>query len=447
MVTEPRRSWRLRALAALAALELLAGVTGAVVLREHGALPGTQADRARSVPVDDAESQRTVAVERLLADRAQAIRRRDRAAFVATLDTAPSAAPFRKRQAKVFDALEDVPLGSWSYTVDPARERVPDARVDALRGPGWWAPDVVLRYQLKGFDPKPTRAEQYFTFVQREGRWLVASDDDFKAVGQASTPGIWDGGDVVVVRGARCLVMGHPASATLLRQVADAVDAAVPRVTAVYGSAWTRNVVVLVPDTSAELAELLDTRSDFSQIAAVATAELENSAEYEPVGDRVIVNPPNFAKLGSLGRRVVLTHEVTHVATRRATGPYVPTWLVEGFADYVGYQGVDIPLSVAARELRTAVRAGKVPTGLPTAQDFEATNKDLSQVYEQAWLAVSRLAEVHGRDKVLAFYRDLGAVREGNDAEVVEAQFRKAFGRSTGAFVEDWTATLRLRLR
>lgn len=446
-VTQPRTSWRLRALAGLAALELVAGVTGAVVLREDRALPGVQADRARSVPVDDAEAKRTAAVERLLADRAQAIRRRDRAAFVATLDSHPSAAPFRTRQARVFDALEDVPLGSWSYSLDPTRERVPDARVDALRGPGWWAPDVVLRYQLTGFDPTPTRAEQYFTFVQRDGRWLIASDDDFKTVGQASTPGIWDGGDVVVVRGARCLVMGHPASSRVLRQVADAVDAAVPRVTSVYGTGWSRKVVVLVPDTSEELAELLDTRSDFSQIAAVATAELENSAEYAPVGDRVIVNPPNFAKLGTLGRRVVLTHEVTHVATRRASGPYVPTWLVEGFADYVGYQGVDIPLSVAARELRAAVRAGRVPTRLPTAQDFEATNKDLSQVYEQAWLAVSRLAEVHGRDALLAFYRDLGAVREGDDAQVLEAQFRKAFGRSTSDFVEDWAATLRLRLR
>lgn len=446
-MTEPRRSWRLRALAALAALELVAGVTGAVLLRDDGALPGRPADRARSVPMDDPEARRTAAVERLLSDRAQAIRRRDRPAFLATLDPDPSAAPFRARQVKVFDALADVPIGSWSYQLDPTRERVPDARVDALRGPGWWGPDVVLRYQLKGFDPRPTRAEQYFTFVQRSGRWVIASDDDFKAVGQASTPGIWDGGDVVVVRGARCLVMGHPASARMLRQVADAVDAAVPRVTAVFGDGWSQKVVVLVPDTSAELAELLDSRSDFSQIAAVATAELEGGADYSPVGDRVIVNPPNFTKLGSLGRRVVLTHEVTHVATRATSGPLVPTWLVEGFADYVGYQGVDVPLSVSARELRAAVRAGRVPTRLPTEQDFEATNKELSEVYEQAWLAVSRLAEVHGRAKLLAFYRDIGAAREGEEDAVVEAAFRKAFGRSTADFVEDWTATLRLRLR
>ncbi|MDP3713666.1 MAG: hypothetical protein Q8R60_14420 [Mycobacteriales bacterium] len=446
-MTEPRRSWRLRALAVLAALELTAGVTGAVVLHEDAALPGLASDRARSVPDDDPEAVRTAAVERLLGDRAQAIRRRDRAAFVATLDPDPSAAPFRKRQAKVFDALADVPIGSWSYALDPTRERVPDARVDALRGPGWWAPDVVLRYQLKGYDPSPTRAEQYFTFVQRAGRWLVASDDDFKAVGQASTPGIWDGGDVVVVRGARCLVLGHPASARTLRQVADAVDAAVPRVTAVFGSDWTRKVVVLVPDSSAELAELLDSRSDFSQIAAVATAELESSADYKPIGDRVIVNPPNFTKLGSLGRRVVLTHEVAHVATRKASGPLMPTWLVEGFADYVGYQGVDLPLSVSARELRAAVRAGRVPKALPTDRDFDATNKELSEVYEQAWLAVLRLAEVHGRAKLLAFYRDVGAAREGDRDAIVEAAFRKAFGRSTADFVEDWTATLRLRLR
>ncbi len=446
---DARLSWRLRGLVIVVVLELLAGLTAAVSLRESPGSAGSAADRARTNPpeADAAEQERTDAVRRLLSDRAQAVRRRDRAAFLALLDPAPAAAPFRASQAVVFDALADVPLASWAYSLDPSRERVPNARVDALRGPDWWAPDVVLRYAIKGFDARPTRAEQYFTFVPRDGRWFLASDSDFKEVGESSTPGIWDGGAVVVVRGRSSLVLGHPSSGGMLRQIADAVDAAVPRVTAVFGTGWSQRVVVLVPDTSAELAELLDTRSDFTQIAAVATAELEDSAEYRPVGNRIIVNPPNFAKLGSIGRRVVLTHEVTHVATRAASGPFVPTWLAEGFADYVGYQGVDLPLSVSARELRTAVRAGRLPSVLPTDSDFEATNKELSQVYEQAWLAIVRLAEVHGRGKVLAFYRDLGAERSGDREAVIEADFRKAFGRSTAAFTKDWIASLRSKLR
>jgi hypothetical protein len=443
------RGRALRVLLAVAATAELA--TGAVLLRSDRFtdLATTSTDRARVAPAesDDPLVRRTAAVERLLAERAQAIRRRDRAAFVATLDPDPAAAPFRRRQLQVFDALADVPLASWSYDLYAGQERPPDARVDRLRGPGWWAPDVLLRYALKGYDPVPTLAEQYFTFVQRDGRWLLASDDDFKEVGHASTPGIWDGGDVVVVRGKSSLVLGHPRSRAVLRRVADEVDAAVPRVTKVFGTAWSQKVVVLVPDTSAELAELLDTRSDFSQIAAVATAELEGGADAKPVGDRVIVNPPNFAKLGDLGRRVVLTHEVTHVATRGISGPHVPTWLVEGYADYVGYAGLDVSLSVAARELKAAVRAGRVPSRLPTDADFDATSARLPEVYEQAWLAVSRLVEVHGLPKVHAFYRDIGASRGGDRDAALEAAFRKAFGRSTADFTRDWVATLRTRLR
>jgi hypothetical protein len=446
-VTEPRTTWRVRLLALAVVLELVGGVAAAVSLRDDAADRTASGDRARATPSGQGgEEDRTDAVNRLLSDRAQAIRRRDRAAFLAGIDTEPSATPFRRRQTQVFESLGKVPLASWSYSLDPMQERVPDTRVDALRGKGWWAPDVVLRYAIKGFDSKPTRAEQYFTFVKRDGRWLIASDDDFKAVGQASTPGIWDGGELVVVRGKRSLVLGHPRSRRVLRLVADETDAAVPRVTAVFGTAWAQKVVVLVPDTSAELAELLDTRSDFSQIAAVATAELEDSSDYRPVGDRIIVNPPNFEKLGSIGRRVVLTHEVTHVATRAASGPFAPTWLVEGFADYVGYQGVDLPLSVAARELRAAVRAGRVPTTLPTEQDFEATNPELSQVYEQAWLAVVRLARDHGQAALLRFYRDVGAARTGDPADVVEKSFRKAFGRSAAEFTRAWSAGLRSSL-
>ena len=442
------QSRRLRLLALLAATELVVGGVTALRWADEVAPPTTSADRARAtVDTDDPQVRRTRAIERLLADRAQAIRRRDRAAFLAGIDTGPAATAFRKRQAAVFAALEDVPLASWSYDVDPVRERPADARVDRLRGPGWYAPDVVLRYALKGFDVRPTVAEQFLTFVQRDGRWLLAADDDFKEVGQASTPGIWDGGDVVVVKGERSLVLGHPRSKGLLRRVADEVDAAVPRVTRVYGRAWSQKVVVLVPDTSAELAELLDTRSDFSQIAAVATAELTGGDGFNPVGDRVIVNPPNFAKLGRLGQQVVLTHEVTHVATRQASGPLVPTWVVEGFADYVGYQDTRVPLAVAAKELREAIRAGKGPKALPEERDFEATNPDLAQVYEQAWLAVTRLVEVHGLPRFLAFYRDVGSTLEGDREAVTEAAFRKAFGRDQAAFTADWLQRLRTTLR
>jgi hypothetical protein len=217
-------------------------------------------------------------------------------------------------------------------------------------------------------------------------------------------------------------------------------------VTSVWGANWSQRLVVLVPSTQAELNRIIGGSGDFSQIAAVATAELRDSGNgYHPVGDRIVINPPTFAKLGTLGRRVVLTHEVAHVATRAASGPEAPAWLVEGFADYVGYRGVRVPYSASASELRSAVRRGDVPAALPTEHDFEGDNKDLAKVYEEAWLAVTLIAEQHGRDGLLRFYREVG--RADARPTAVNDAFRRLWGTSVATFTAQWRHDLVTRLR
>jgi hypothetical protein len=230
-----------------------------------------------------------------------------------------------------------------------------------------------------------------------------------------------------------------------MRRVATSIDAAVPRVTAVWGSAWSQRVVALVPTDQDELSRVVGGRGDYSQIAAVATAELTDAnLGYHPVGDRIVVNPPNFSKLGSLGRRVVITHEVTHVATRAASGPAAPTWLVEGFADYLGYRGLHVPYSVSAAELRDAVRSGHAPTVLPTDHDFDGANKDLAKVYEEAWLAVSLIVREHGRDGLVRFYRTVG--RADAPSTAVNDAFRSLWATDLVTFTTDWHHDLQTRL-
>jgi hypothetical protein len=241
----------------------------------------------------------------------------------------------------------------------------------------------------------------------------------------------------VVVRGTSSLVLGHRSSRRLMRTIADGVDAAVPRVTKVWGTGWSRKVVVLVPSSQDELESLVGGSGDYDRIAAVATAELTGS---HAVGDRILVNPPNFAKLGSLGRRVVLTHEVTHVATRDATAPGTPTWLVEGFADYVGYVGVQLPYRVSAQELRAEVRRGRLPKQLPADSDFAGSNADLAQVYEQAWLAATLLGRLYGEQALVRFYKEVGGGR------TTEAAIRALLGTDTAAFTRAWRRDLTRRL-
>ncbi len=384
-------------------------------------------------------------VERLLQARSAAILDRDRAAFLATVD--PRATALMARQAAMFDALAAVPLASWDYTIELLSGRPADSALDLRYGRGqWWAPEVSLSYALAGFDDRPSTSEQHVTFVRRGGRWLLGADDDFDAAGDATPRALWERGPVVAVRAAGVLVLGH-GDTSLLRNVASQTAAAIPRVSAVWGSDWSRQVVVLVPRDAAELASLLKSTQDFSQIAAVATAEYSGPTSADGTAtDRILVNPDTFAKLGMLGRRVVLTHEVTHVASRRASGPLIPAWLAEGFADYLGYKGVKVPLDVAARELRKDVRAGRLPTTLPADDAFSGSNPELAQAYEQSWLAVRLLVENYGEAAVLSFYQAVGASRSGPESLVLATELDRAFGLDLARLTADWRAALQRQL-
>ncbi|MDT7549580.1 MAG: hypothetical protein QOE84_1974, partial [Actinomycetota bacterium] len=107
--------------------------------------------------------------------------------------------------------------------------------------------------------------------------------------------------------------------------------------------------------------------------------------------------------------------------------------------------GVGVPYAVSAQELRGAVRAGHLPSALPSEHDFDGTNPDLAQVYEQAWTAVSLIAETYGRDRLLRFYRAVGQAEETSSA--VDDVFRDALGTDLASFTASWRRDLSTRLR
>ena len=427
------------------AAQLAAALAGTALVRSvHDGPAPAAAVRGRPAPGVDLDAARVAAVRRLLDVRAAAIRDRDRTAWLSTVD--PAATAFRSKQAALFDALAAVPLSDWAYRLDASSEAPAGVALDRARGPGWWAPAVTLSYRIAGYDDVATRETQQLTFVPRGAGWYIAADDDFAGAGRDTSRGLWDSGPVTVVRGEHSIVLGHPGWRSTMRRVAAGLDAAVPRVNRIWGTDWSGRVVALVPSSQAELSHIVGGHGDYSQIAAVATAELTDAnAGYHPVGDRIVINPPTFAKLGSLGRRVVLTHEVTHVATRSASGPAAPAWLVEGFADYVGYQGVQTPYGVSAAELRDAVHRGQLPTALPADGDFDGSNPNLAQVYEQGWLAVSLLADRYGRDGLLRFYRSVGG--PGAPSSALDGAFASLWGSDLAAFTAAWRRDLQTRLR
>src|SRR6059058_3368524 len=408
----PRRLGILLALVPVLAVGLADAVIAVRTANPHH--PATASGSHLAVharPTDQTDARRISALHALLARRAAAVLHHDRAAFLATVD--PAQPRFVSEQKREYAAIAVVPLASWSYDLNAAAAQQPVPQLARYRAPTWAPVHFTLDYAIRGFDASPTSLRQFPTFVQRPKGWFVASFSDFASSSQRSDVDIWNFGAVRTARAPGVLVLGHPASLGLMRDIAAEAAAAIPRVSAVWGRAWPRRVVVLVPSSQHELAQIIDDSGDLSQIAAVASAEVQDCpGPQNPVGYRVAINPRNWPKLSALGRRVVLTHEITHVATRSVTGSCTPTWLVEGFADYVGYLGTGVPTTVVAQELAGDVRRGRVPRRLPSNTEFDGANKRLAQAYEGAWMATHLIVARWGQRTLVRLYRAVGSSNE-----------------------------------
>ncbi|WP_432155743.1 hypothetical protein [Streptomyces sp. bgisy153] len=357
--------------------------------------------------------------QRLLDRRAAALLAHDAGAYA------------RTGAGAAFERVRAVPLADWSYRVTGTHRTG-----DAL------AVDADLSYRVRGHDRAPVTVPRALRLARDAGgRWAVAEERPAPKAGQQ----LWDQGTVTVVRGRHSLVMGVGQSGERLRSFADLADRAVPAVSAVWGTDWAGQVVLLVPTSLEGMAGLLGSpASSYRGIAAVTTGE--TGGPPRAPADRIVVNPDAYRTLGPIGRQVVITHETTHVATRAHTNGATPLWLSEGYADWVGYRDTDRGPAEAAPELARAIAEGRAPDALPTDEDFgfggDATR--LAQAYEGGWMACRVIAERWGEERLHAFYRAVGA--HGKREGAVEGALRDVLGTTLRDFTADWQDYLRARL-
>ncbi len=367
---------------------------------------------------------------------------RDRSAFVADLDRSTTASAYRSAQTAMFDNLAAVPLAAWSYRISAP---VTGGSVLSEAAARHHAPVLIARvafsYRLRGIDPAPTEHDIWLTFVRRSGHVRIAGDSDLADQGGQSWHGPWDFGPVGAYRGAACLVLAHPAFATRVAGLASMVDSAVEAVTAVWGPGWAREVAVFVPDTPAELQASLGGPAG-PDVAAQTVGDPSNPA----TGLRVVLDPDAQARLSPLGLRIVVRHEVTHVAAWSVTSDAMPTWLVEGLAEYVGNLDSGQPVAVAAGELAAQVRAGRLPAALPTDGDFANRGTQLPPIYEQAWLACRLIAAIAGQPGLVRLYH-LVAASVGTPAAAVDSALRTVVHMTSAQFTARWRQYLRTELR
>jgi hypothetical protein len=430
----PNRRSHARAIALIVAAVLVAA--GVAFVWGDDAERGAETAKPRPTAqrTSNAAVGRSTGIGDLLASRARAVRDHDKAAFLALID--PTAEQFRAQQSELFDRLGQVPLAGWSYELAGDGPALPKDRAASLPK-GSTIARVRLDYRLAGSDSQVER-EQYFTVVPRGGHWLLAGNDDATASGLKTEPDIWDLGPVRVVHGQSSLILGNAPEKDLQRLATEA-DRGVRDVGGVWKRNWSRHPVVVLPKSQSDMAALIGNNGKgLSQIAAVTTGSFESGLSR---GDRVVVNPEAWRTLGALGRRVVLAHEMTHLATRAITVNDVPIWLSEGFADYVAYQAIEVPTNVVAGDVLDDVRAGKGPKALPDDADFDAAKGDIAAAYEGAWLACRMIAEQFGEKKLIALYVSYA----DNEDAPAAGDIKATLGISESELVKRWRAYLGVR--
>ncbi|TDD14862.1 hypothetical protein E1218_32400 [Kribbella turkmenica] len=398
--------------------------------------PTTAASPQTSATPDEAAEgvRRASAGGAVLQKMAAAIEGDSRSAFLATVD--PKAPEFRESARTIFANLDKLPVTGvrLRYVSDDTGALTPERRT-ALGGTESWLAQVEVSWQLSGYDTKPARETLPVTFVTRDGTTYAASFSERFVAGQRRP--IWTLGPLDVAKGDHSLVISLDPDADAESYVS-ATDRAVDSVSKVWGRNWRRKVVVYLPAKQAQMEYVLGAQPNtYTQIAAVTMAELDTPQAGAPV--RIVANPKLFDELGKQGRKIVLTHETTHVASTATASP-VPLWLAEGFADYVAFNAVPVQDESAAKELFKAIRAGKVPSALPGPEAFAASSAELPQAYESAWLACRLIAEREGRSTLVKFYR---AVHASKSSTGLADAFKSVLGMTEQEFVAEWQQYLK----
>jgi hypothetical protein len=433
----PRRAaWVLAVVVALAA----ALVAGLVALR-----PGVRVEPARRPAAQGAAGQGAASratadprteVPKLLAKRASAVLRGDRAAFLATVDRRRGA--YYGKQATLFAAMRTVPFSVIAFEVTDPRNWA-SATVRRRYAPDRvYLPHVQLRYRFKGQDASPVLGSVSYTFVLTRSGWRIGGQDD---TGDDDVQ-IWDDGPVRTLPSARTLVVFHPGSETLAGRLLQAAERGYGQVAATWTGRWEHKVVILVPRDQDEAERLVHAR-DLSPVAALSASSVESGQGGRVLGNRIVVNSTVLAPYRDLDLQNVVTHEMTHVATR--TLGNVPLFLVEGFAEYTALRPYRrFALWRTRPALAERVQAGRFDGRLPGAAELRG--RDGVVAYDEASTFCVWVAESYGEAKLRELYRVFAGSRPPNATDL-DLGFREVLGVSKRTAEARWAAWVRARLR
>lgn len=409
----------------LAVPSFVAVALAAAVLAASAAVPAPAARAA-------AAGQPLAAVQAVLDARSDAVRTKDEAAFLATVDPAAPAA-FRTAQARQFDGLTSVPLAS--FALEASNDDTGDLGVGlAARygGAHVFLPETRQTYRLEGYDDRDAVDHLWLTFVERDGHWFVGGDTDLEALGLETDRQLWDFGPVALQRTEHVVVLSHPEQAARAVAVAAIAEEATVAFSSRWDEPWSGRVPVVLPGSVDELERLLESTVDLDKFVAFTGYGVEDQAAWTATAPRVFVQDARLGDYTRPGQVETLVHELVHFATASFSGPFVAGWVHEGVADWVA-------TGRPASERRPAGGDAHLP------RDFELStgpSAAIVRAYRESRAAMSLLAARKGERAPSAFFVRLGALRvaPGSTDHHVDAALRAAAGLSLGDLETAWAA-------
>lgn len=385
-------------------------------------------------PVESAASSRSRTAQSSLDAMATALRLRSRPSFDRTISARDPA--FATSADRIYRNLTSLPLVSLTLRLGTRRSE-PPASKRAVLGPNAFVQQVAVTWRLAG-DVGPAEHVLWVTFAPDGPTTTIAGTGDGPADRNAQPIWLLEATDVVEVGSTTVLTGPGRESGRWAKAGSSAAAAVRRRLHSGLGARWNGRLVVEMPSTRRMFDQVLGvTPGSYAQIAAVAWPE---GPEPATAALRIVVNPDLSARLNEQGLDVLLTHEATHVATRSAASP-APTWLVEGFADYVAYDAFPGTARLASAALLARITSHGAPSRLPSDADFSPGAADLASSYAQSWLACRYLASRFSAAALGRFYLQVDSGRS-----VAEA-LQSVFGINERAFTASWASSLRSAAR
>jgi hypothetical protein len=389
---------------------------------------GAEAGKAAPAPPDPRTD-----LPKLLAKRAKAIVGDDRTAFLSTVDKRQKS--WYRQQSTQFANLRTVPFSTFAYRVVGLRSGSGlRRRYDADQV---YLGQVEARYRFRNQDASPVLTRHSYTFVLLPAGWRIAGPGDRRLQARDDHE-IWESGKVKTVASARTLIVHHPGDEDLARRLLTVADRAYAQVAAAWTGKWERKAVILVPRDQHEAEELVGAH-DLSRVAALASSSIESDESGRILGNRIVINTTNVVRYRSLDLQVLITHEMTHVATR-TLGDGVPLLLVEGFADWAALMPVKLPFSITRATLVQQVRSGRFDGALPSDREFRGA--DAGVAYDEGSAFCLWVARTYGAAKLRALYREFAGSDPTSSADL-DRGFRRVLGLPRRAAERRWAAWVR----